>query len=90
MNGKIILLNGPSSAGKTTIAKAIQQTIDEPFWHGGAEPGTFGHLHPRGVGALPAVVFGAVPEDGLVADATGGGWGATVVLLRECRQAGER
>ncbi|MEO7911312.1 MAG: AAA family ATPase [Roseiflexaceae bacterium] len=33
MNGKIILLNGPSSAGKTTIAKAIQQTIDQPFWH---------------------------------------------------------
>ena len=33
MNGKIILLNGPSSAGKTTIARAIQQTIDVPFWH---------------------------------------------------------
>ena len=32
-NGKIILLNGPSSAGKTTIARAIQQLIDEPFWH---------------------------------------------------------
>lgn len=32
-NGKIILLNGPSSAGKTTIARAIQQTIDQPFWH---------------------------------------------------------
>jgi chloramphenicol 3-O phosphotransferase len=33
MNGKIILLNGPSSAGKTTIARAVQQTIDAPFWH---------------------------------------------------------
>ncbi len=31
--GKIILLNGPSSAGKSTLAQAIQQQIDEPFWH---------------------------------------------------------
>ena len=31
--GKIILLNGASSAGKSTLAKAIQQQIDEPFWH---------------------------------------------------------
>jgi chloramphenicol 3-O phosphotransferase len=31
--GQIILLNGPSSAGKTTLAKAIQQQLDQPFWH---------------------------------------------------------
>lgn len=31
--GKIILLNGASSAGKTTLAKAIQARIAEPFWH---------------------------------------------------------
>ncbi len=26
-------MNGASSAGKSTLAKAIQQVIDEPFWH---------------------------------------------------------
>lgn len=31
--GHIILLNGPSSAGKSTLAKAIQRRIDQPFWH---------------------------------------------------------
>lgn len=31
--GQIILLNGPSSAGKSTLAKAIQSRIDQPFWH---------------------------------------------------------
>jgi chloramphenicol 3-O phosphotransferase len=30
---KIILLNGASSAGKSTLAKAIQRDIEEPFWH---------------------------------------------------------
>ncbi len=29
--GKIILLNGPSSAGKSTLCQAIQAQIDEPF-----------------------------------------------------------
>jgi chloramphenicol 3-O phosphotransferase len=29
--GKIILLNGPSSAGKSTLCRAIQAQIDEPF-----------------------------------------------------------
>ena len=31
--GKIILLNGASSAGKTTLACALQQKLEEPFWH---------------------------------------------------------
>lgn len=31
--GKIILLNGPSSVGKTTIALLLQQKLPEPFWH---------------------------------------------------------
>jgi chloramphenicol 3-O phosphotransferase len=30
-SGKIILLNGPSSAGKSTLCRAIQAQIDEPF-----------------------------------------------------------
>lgn len=29
--GKIILLNGPSSSGKSTLCKAIQAQIDQPF-----------------------------------------------------------
>jgi chloramphenicol 3-O phosphotransferase len=29
--GKIILLNGPSSAGKSTLCNAIQTQIDQPF-----------------------------------------------------------
>ena len=31
--GKIIFLNGSSSAGKTTIAIMLQQVLDEPFQH---------------------------------------------------------
>jgi chloramphenicol 3-O phosphotransferase len=46
-NGKIILLNGPSSAGKTTIAKAIQQTIDEPFWHVASDQFVESHMLPN-------------------------------------------
>jgi len=30
--GKVILLNGASSSGKSTIAKALQAAIDQPFW----------------------------------------------------------
>jgi chloramphenicol 3-O phosphotransferase len=33
MTGKIILLNGASSSGKSTLATALQARIDEPFWH---------------------------------------------------------
>ena len=31
--GKIILLNGASSSGKSTLAAALQLVLDEPFWH---------------------------------------------------------
>jgi len=33
MPGKIILLNGASSSGKSTLARGLQQNLDEPFWH---------------------------------------------------------
>ncbi len=31
--GHIIFLNGPSSAGKTSIARALQQSLSEPYLH---------------------------------------------------------
>ncbi|MBS1718260.1 MAG: AAA family ATPase [Armatimonadetes bacterium] len=31
--GKIILVDGPSSSGKSTLAKALQDALTEPFWH---------------------------------------------------------
>jgi len=35
--GKILFLNGPSSCGKTTLAKALQATLDEPYLHIGID-----------------------------------------------------
>lgn len=31
--GKVILLNGASSSGKSTLAQGLQAALDEPFWH---------------------------------------------------------
>ncbi|MBC6467476.1 chloramphenicol phosphotransferase CPT family protein [Actinomadura alba] len=31
--GRVILLNGASSSGKSTLAKALQRTLGEPFLH---------------------------------------------------------
>ena len=31
--GRTILLNGASSAGKSSLARALQRQLDEPFWH---------------------------------------------------------
>ena len=33
MTGKIILLNGASSSGKSTLAQGLQAVLNEPFWH---------------------------------------------------------
>ena len=33
MSGKIILLNGASSSGKSTLAAVLQARLEEPFWH---------------------------------------------------------
>lgn len=44
MLGKIILINGASSSGKSTLARALQKKIDEPFWHF-----SFDHLRESGV-----------------------------------------
>ncbi|MFA6119096.1 MAG: hypothetical protein WCT85_04480 [Parachlamydiales bacterium] len=34
---KIIYLNGPSSSGKTTIVKALQESFSEPYLHLGID-----------------------------------------------------
>jgi chloramphenicol 3-O phosphotransferase len=33
MSGTIILLNGASSSGKSTLAQGLQNKLDTPFWH---------------------------------------------------------
>lgn len=33
MKGKIIFINGASSSGKSTLSRALQAKLDEPFWH---------------------------------------------------------
>ena len=33
MRGNVILLNGASSSGKSTLAQALQQQLPTPFWH---------------------------------------------------------
>ena len=44
--GKIILINGASSSGKSTLARQLQQTLPVPFWH-------FSFDHLRDSNALP-------------------------------------
>lgn len=43
---QIILLHGASSSGKSSIARALQAEIDEPFWHISID-------HLRDAGVLP-------------------------------------
>jgi chloramphenicol 3-O phosphotransferase len=31
--GKIILVNGASSSGKSTLSRALQAKLEQPFWH---------------------------------------------------------
>lgn len=44
--GKIIFLNGASSSGKSSIARAVQAKVSEPFWHISID-------HLRDAGVLP-------------------------------------
>ena len=46
MNGKIILVNGASSSGKSTLCRALQASAEEPLWH-------FSIDHFRNSGVLP-------------------------------------
>lgn len=33
MNGNVILVNGASSSGKSTLCLGLQANLDDPFWH---------------------------------------------------------
>jgi chloramphenicol 3-O phosphotransferase len=44
--GRIVLLHGASSSGKSTLARTLQATLPEPFWHISID-------HLRGSGVLP-------------------------------------
>ena len=46
--GNIILLNGTSSSGKTTIARALQDVLDTPYLHTGIDQTLIEHL-PKGL-----------------------------------------
>ncbi|MEO8005454.1 MAG: chloramphenicol phosphotransferase [Betaproteobacteria bacterium] len=46
MAGRIILVNGASSAGKSTLCRALQARLGEPFWHYSID-------HFRNTGVLP-------------------------------------
>lgn len=45
-NGRILLLNGASSSGKSTLARALQARMPTPFWHISID-------HLRDSGVLP-------------------------------------
>lgn len=52
MSGTIIYLNGASSAGKTTLAQALQRVLDQPYFHLSIDG--FGALVLRRLDAGPA------------------------------------
>lgn len=57
-NGVIILLNGVSSSGKTSIAKELQRQLHEPFLHVGVD-----HF----LEMVPEICFGVDPTEDEVA-----------------------
>jgi len=52
MSASIIYLNGASSSGKTTLAQALQQALDAPYFHLSID--TFAALVPRRADGGPA------------------------------------
>src|SRR5437763_6007622 len=72
--GKLILLNGASSSGKTSVARALQQVLPEPFLHIGID--TFVFALPKRYLDVPLwhEVFEYVySEDGKTIEAIRGG-----------------
>ena len=50
MTARIIFLHGPSSCGKSTLARALQAQIEKPFWHISID-------HLRDAGVLPTARY---------------------------------
>jgi chloramphenicol 3-O phosphotransferase len=48
VTGKIILLNGASSSGKSTLARGLQAALDEPFWHFSIDHLVAANVLPKG------------------------------------------
>ena len=53
---KIIVLHGPSSSGKSTLARALQAALPEPFWHISID-----HLRDAGVLPTARIASGEFP-----------------------------
>lgn len=53
MTGRIIFLHGASSSGKSTIARRLQERIDEPFFHYSID-----HLRDSGVMPMARIASG--------------------------------
>jgi chloramphenicol 3-O phosphotransferase len=47
LSGKIILLNGASSSGKSSIARGLQDRLEEPFWHFSIDHLNAAHVLPE-------------------------------------------
>lgn len=47
MTGKIIFINGASSAGKSTLCQALQAQLAEPFWHVSIDHFISAHMLPQ-------------------------------------------
>lgn len=56
MAGQVILLNGASSSGKSSIAREVQARIGAPFWHYSID-----HLRDAGVLPLDRIRSGEFP-----------------------------
>lgn len=48
MTGNVILLNGASSAGKSTLARSLQSRLPAPFWHYSIDHLVSADVLPRG------------------------------------------
>jgi chloramphenicol 3-O phosphotransferase len=60
--GQIVLLNGPSCSGKTTIARAIQARMPQPFLHVGLDH--FEAMQPVKRGRRIHAFYGQCDDDG--------------------------